>query len=360
VKLTLQIKLLPDNKQAASLLNTLKEANNACDEISKIAWNKKVFNQYKLHHLVYHNIKGTFNLSAQMVIRCISKVVDSYKLNRKKQRKFKPLGGITYDIRILSYKKNFVSIWSIDGRLKIPFVCHNPKYIPYIKGEADLITKNKKWYLFQTVDIPEDNIKNVEDFIGVDFGIINIATLSTGEKLSGKELENYRTKRQKVRSSLQSKGTKGCKKTLKRLSGKEQRTTSIVNHTMAKHIVEIAKREGKGIALENLKGIRKNSIKKGRAFRTRIGRWNFHQLRGFIEYKARLSGIPVLVVDPRFTSQYCNKCLHMGSRNGENFECTACGYAEHADINAARNIRQVGVSVDCPEKSMLFCVLHKA
>jgi hypothetical protein len=52
----------------------------------------------------------------------------------------------------------------------MPFVCHNPKYLPYIKGESDLVYKKGKFYLFQTVDIPDEDVDDVEEFIGVDFG----------------------------------------------------------------------------------------------------------------------------------------------------------------------------------------------
>lgn len=357
MKLTLQIKLLPDDAQAKSLLATIKECNRACNEISEYAWSHKVFNQFKIHKGTYHVIKKSSRLSAQSVVRCISKVADAYKLDKKRKRTFLLLGAVTYDSRILSYKGKMASMWSVDGRLKIPFICHNEKLLPYVKGEADLITKKGKWYLFQTVEVPEDDILDVEDFLGVDFGLVNIATLSSGEKMSGKEIEQYRMKRQKIRSSIQSKGTKGSKKALKRLSGRERRTASIVNHTIAKRIVETAKYQNKGIALEDLTRIRKNSENKGKAFRARIGKWNFSQLRGFIEYKARRSGVPVLVVDPRYTSQTCNVCKHIGSRNGESFCCTACGHSDHADINAARNIRQVGLTVNQPEQSTMFCVL---
>ncbi len=170
MKLTLQIKLLPDDKQSQSLLQTIRECNSVCNKISDIAWEKKTFNQYKLHHLVYHPLKKSSNLSAQALVRCISKVVDAYKPDKKVKRQFKSLGAITYDSRILSYKGMTASIWSVDGRLKIPFICHNPKYLPYVKGEADLVYKKGKFFLFQTVEVPEDDMKDVEEFIGVDFG----------------------------------------------------------------------------------------------------------------------------------------------------------------------------------------------
>jgi IS605 OrfB family transposase len=228
-------------------------------------------------------------------------------------------------------------------------VCHRPDWLPFVKGEADLIARRGKFFLLQTVEIPEEGIKDVEEFLGVDFGLINIATLSTGEIMSSKPIETYREKRQKVRSSLQSKGTKGSKKVLKRLSGKEKRTTSIVNHTIAKRIVAKAVKENKGIALERLKGIRNSANKKGKKFRSRVGKWNFSDLKLKIEYKAKMAGVPVAVVNPAYTSQTCSRCHNLGSRNGESFKCPHCGFEAHADVNAAKNI---GGAVNHPEKSV--------
>lgn len=167
MKLTLKIKLLPTSEQAVVLIQTMREANVVCNAISDVAWQNKVFNQFKIHRICYHGFKSTFNLSAQMLVRCISKVADAYKLDKKTQRFFRPLGAITYDSRILTYKDSSVSIWAIGGRLKMPFVCHNPKYLPYIKGEADLVYKKGKFYLFQTVDVPEEDVEDIEEFIGV-------------------------------------------------------------------------------------------------------------------------------------------------------------------------------------------------
>src|SRR5258705_6365724 len=131
VKLTLKIKLLPTDEQANILLQTIKEANRACNLISDIAWEKKSFQQFKLHRDSYYPIKGITNLSSQVIVRCISKGADAYKLDKKIKRIFRPLSSISYDNRILSYKGDAASIWSVNGRLKMPFICRNPKYLPY-------------------------------------------------------------------------------------------------------------------------------------------------------------------------------------------------------------------------------------
>ena len=86
---------------------------------------------------------------------------------------------------VQSYKpNNIVSLWAIGGRIKIPFVCHNPNYLPYIKGEADLVYKKGKFYLFQTVDVPEEDVRDIEEFVGVDFGLVSIAPrIVTGKQI---------------------------------------------------------------------------------------------------------------------------------------------------------------------------------
>lgn len=359
VKLTLQIKLLPDNKQANTLKDTLKECNTACNEISKRCFEKKIFGQYKIHHEVYYSVKSSFNLSSQMVVRCISKVADSYKLDKKIQRTFKPFGSIAYDSRVLTYKQNEVSIWTTNGRLKIPFVCHNQKYIPYIKGEADLVFKKGKFYLFQAIEVPEEDVKDIESFIGCDFGQTDICTLSDGTNFNSEQLKKIRKKYSKVRASVQSKGTKGSKKLLKRLSGRERRFVTISNHTISKQIVAKAKEENKGIAIENLSKIRFTAKPKSKAQKTELNRWSFYQLRQFLTYKALLNGVNLAVIPPAYTSQTCSVCLHIGKRVAKKFTCENCGNTSDADHNAAKNISAWGCVVNQPEReSMLYCTVH--
>jgi putative transposase len=116
VKGTLKIKLLPSEDQAKSLLRTIKQANAACNTISEIAWDKKLYNQYKIHHETYHQTRAIYNLSAQVVALCIGKVADAYKSGRKTIRQFMPLGAITYDSRILTYwgREFLCGLWMAD------------------------------------------------------------------------------------------------------------------------------------------------------------------------------------------------------------------------------------------------------
>src|SRR3712207_2857747 len=139
MKLIAQIKLDPSPEQHAALLATLAEANAACDAISLIAWQAREFRRIPLQKLSYHRVKETFHLGAQVLIRCIAKVADAYKLDRKVQRTFRRHGAIAFDDRNLSWytDKEAVSIWTIEGRQYIPYSLGEPQraLLPYRKGE---------------------------------------------------------------------------------------------------------------------------------------------------------------------------------------------------------------------------------
>ena len=344
MKLTAQIKHLQNAKHTNALKKTLEAFNAACNEISATAWKKKILSQYPLHKIVYLHIKNKFNLSAQAVVRAIGKVADAYKLDRKTVRVFRKHGAMTYDSRILSYnfEKKIVSIWTINGRLKIPFVCgeHQMKLLQHQRGESDLVLAKSGFYLLATCDIEEPPTKNVDGFLGIDLGIVNLTTDSTGESFSGELVETKRKKFQHLRDKLQSKGTKGCKRKLKRLSGKQKRFQKHTNHVISKKIVQKAKDTDKAIAMENLKGIRKTATVR-KSQRSRHSNWAFYQLKSFIAYKAQLAGIPVIEVNPRNTSKTCSRCGHCEKPNRKNqseFVCRSCGYSVNADFNAALNI----------------------
>jgi putative transposase len=135
----------------------------------------------------------------------------------------------------------------------------------------------------------------------------------------------------------------------------------LVNHTISKQIVQLAKSEGKGIAIEDLKGIRFSANKKGKKFRTKVGKWSFDQLRQFLTYKSLLNGVKLVSVPPAYTSKTCHVCYHIGNRVGKSFKCNNCGSDIDADFNASKNIALLGMNVSHPEiPSMLYCQVHRS
>jgi transposase len=97
----------------------------------------------------------------------------------------------------------------------------------------------------------------------------------------------------------------------------------------------------------NLTHIRRR-VKAARAQRSRLHGWSFSQLRQFVTYKARVSGVPVIAVDPRNTSRCCPECDLTDKANRKTqatFSCVSCGYTAAADFVAARNIRAAGAAL---------------
>ena len=69
--------------------------------------------------------------------------------------------------------------------------------------------------------------------------------------------------------------------------------------------------------------------------------WSYYDLQTKIEYKAKDVGIDVKYIEPRYTSQRCNRCgvIDKASRmTQDKFKCTTCGHTTNADLNASRNI----------------------
>ncbi|MFE2990257.1 RNA-guided endonuclease InsQ/TnpB family protein [Streptomyces sp. NPDC059262] len=372
MKIVTQVKLLPEADQAAALRSTLRAVNNAAGWVSQIAFERGVPREYELRKHTYAELKAR-GLGAQAAQHTIKKVRDAYtvlkaniragnlgKEGSKRRRTaeskpiaFRPEAAQPYDDRCLSwqYDQQTVSIWTTSGRAKnISFVC-SPDGLKtlqqYRKGESDLIERDGVFYLVATCEVPEAERYEPDGFIGVDLGIANIATASTGYMAAGRGLNRYRKRQFDLRRKLQKKRTKSAKRRLKARSRREQRHAANQNHIISKTIVTEAERTGRGLSLEELKGIR-TRVRLRKPQRVALHSWAFSQLGDFIVYKAKRAGVPLVFVDPAYTSQTCAECGHVDKRNRVNqglFICRGCGVVAHADRNASHNIAQRGENV---------------
>ena len=348
MKTILQIKLKPSDKQKTVILATMNRFNEACDYISAIAFEKKCFSKFSLHKIVYYDVKERFSLSAQVVVRAIGKVVDSYKLHKKNQHSFKPTGAVIYDQRIMAFRGvDRVSLWTLEGRQIIPIIYGEYQKAKWFqrKGQADLVYRKGEFYLLVSVETEELPPIDPQGYIGVDLGIVEIASDSTGESFSGEVIDDKRVRFTKLRKGLQSCGSKSAKRHLKKINKQEASFRRDINHCISKRIVEKAKRSRCGIVLEDLTDIRKR-MKARKKQRSKMHGWSFAQLRQFLTYKAKVAGVPVVIVDPRNTSRRCSMCGHIDKRNRKSqaeFVCRSCGFMDNADFNASKNLSFLGL-----------------
>lgn len=353
MKLAVAVKLVPSPEQRDALLETIRRFNAACNYVSDKAWQHRKFRKFDLHRLVYRDIRDRFGLTAQAAVRVVGKVADAYKRDHKTKREFQPLGAIVYDERILAFKrdKQAVSVWTVQGRLLIPYVAgeRQRQLLRFPRGETDLVYRDGEFYMFTTVEVDEPEPIDVQQFLGVDVGIANIAADSEGN-LHGAEalirkrmhLLALRRKLQKAKTARRKRkrSTRSVRRRLKAIRRRERNYSRTVSHTVAKRIVATAKALGYGIAMEKLNNIRSRARFR-REQRYLLHSWCFHQLQRMIEYKARMAGIPVVYVEPEYTSQTCSVCGYRDKQNRISqalFRCRRCGIELHADVNGARNI----------------------
>ena len=382
MKRVIKVKLQPDAATADSLMRTMVACNEAADFAARVYREQKADGKRTLQQMVYLDLKAR-GLSAQPSLLVISKVAGAYATLRanltagnygKKDSArrtaiearpvtFRPTAAQPFDDRCLSWQHEAqtVSIWSIDGRLKnIPFI-GKPEYLDLLaefrQGESDLMYSGGEFFLASTIEVPTPGLLDPEGFIGVDLGIVNIATTNTGQNWSGGALTAKRKHNQRLRTKLQAKGTKSAKRLLKKRSKKESRFVTDTNHKISKQIVTEAQRTGRGIALEELTGIRERArLRKPQ--RVALHCWAFAQLGAFITYKAEAAGVPVVFVDPAYTSQECSEpgCGYIDKKNRRNqaeFVCQKCGISLNADENASTNIcvrgEDLWAVISCPD-----------
>ena len=190
-------------------------------------------------------------------------------------------------------------------------------------------------YAFVSVTIPEATPRHVTQWLGIDRNATGhcavVANPTTGKVLKlGKSGHHLHWKYRQTRRRFQRKGKLSLAKKTK---DRESRIVRDLNHKISRKVVNYALKHKAGIVLEDLKGVRKTK-KQCKAFRDFLHSWPFYQLGQFIEYKAKLLGIPVVKIDPRYTSQQCSRCGLLGTRAKKRFVC-ACGHVEDADVNAA-------------------------
>lgn len=363
ITITRKILLKPTPQQEKILKNTAQQYTNACNHISTYCQDNKTLSKKKIQENNYNTIRTKYNLPSQMAISTIRSVTSAYKTihSDKNNKKFeiKPIfKKHKYDLvwnRDYSITRTGdFSINSVKGRLKITTEwSHNEQYSKMGKyGTATLHYKYNKWFINVPVDIIVDDVSidDITNIVGVDLGLNFIATTydSNGDTkfYSGKKVKHYRGHYKQLRSELQRKGTRSSRKRLLEIGSRENRWMNDVNHCITKALVEQAPR-GTLFVLEDLTGVRSATERVRVKDRYTQVSWAFYDFRQKLEYKAKLYGHRVIVVDPKFTSQTCPKCGYVDKLNRVKrlhlFKCKACGYCSNDDRVGAMNLHFKGI-----------------
>lgn len=352
---TICIKLDVDGHEAL-LAATQHAFNDAATWISLTCWRESITNTNTAHHRVYGETRTRFGLGAQLAVCARAKALEAIKAVRTAGKNtcpvFGPRGSIRYDARtyrLMSLDR--VSLNTLSGRVVCRLVLGPRQHAmltdpAWTIGGADLVWRRGVYSLHvtQTCAAP-DLPAGRQECLGVDLGIVNIATDSTGQQFSGRKVSAVRQRYLKRRAMLQSVGTRSAKRRLQKISKRESRFQKDCNHCISKTLVQKAARSCKALALEDLTGINEQVTVRHEQRHERMS-WAFYQLRLFLTYKAMAAGVSLVLVDPRNTSKTCSQCGCSSKKNRQSqasFKCRKCGMEMNADINAAINISRAAV-----------------
>lgn len=191
--LTLRCTLKPATEQVAALEATVRLFAEGCNHALRVAREKGEFRRFKLHRLVYNDLRS-MGLSANLAVQAIARV------GRKKgsRAKFYQPTSATFDVRTLSLRDESVFLTTTAGRLVIPMKLGN-----YQRGmlkraksvQGGVLTKGPKgkWYinLILRLEVPTPPTGGGK-VVGLDMGQRYMATLSSGVQFSGGSIKGKR------------------------------------------------------------------------------------------------------------------------------------------------------------------------
>jgi putative transposase len=358
--LTIVCKLNPSEKVVKKINTTLEMFAAACNYANQFV-KPAITSKVTIQSQVYQTIREKYSLSANLAVRACARVGANRKTAKQKKcpvKEFQPT-SVDYDARIFAFREQdwAISLTLVGGREHIPLVTSNYQIgkLKDTKPTSAQLCKHKDGGYYIHIQIKNDAPKLIQadNVIGVDFGRTDIVVTSNNKKWSGREIRDVRDKYSKLRANLQKKASKGtrssrrrCRQLLQRLSGKEKRFQRHINHVISTTIISDAKKSNSIVAIEDLTGIRErtNQQPRNKTERRRSNSWAFYQLRTFLEYKGVINGVEILPVSPRYSSQTCHACMHLGLRSGKRFKCTngGCNWHGDADENASNVLSVIG------------------
>jgi putative transposase len=348
---TISLRINPRfEEDKARLLKTMELFATAYNISAEYGYATKEGDKVKNSMAVYRKIRDIIpELPGSLVQSACFMATEALKSTKfKKVPRKSPVSSIRYSWRgaRVYLEGEYATIQAVDYRIIASFRIpdHFKKYLDWEVRCTFLRYETGSKNFFLNVVLEDNNARetNEEGVLGIDRGLRNPAVCSNNTFYNSNEIKRVKGKYAYLRAELQAKGTHSAKRKLKKIAGRERRFTACENHRMTK---QIASMPFKTFVLEDLSGIRSKRSPSW-TLRRDLSRWSYGEFQKDLQYKAEELGKEVLIANGMFRSQTCSKCDHTShkSRKGSRFKCVNCGFELDADLNAARNIAQIGIS----------------
>ena len=281
------------------------------------------------------------NVCAQLLVeldkawqRCFKKLADRPRWKRRGRD-------------ILGLCEPHPKVWRLSGnKLHFPkldplkIVVHRP-----LEGKSKTCTVRRdgdQWFasILCENEIPDPGPRIVS-VVAIDRGITNLLADSDGRKVRNPahfEKSLKRLCRAQRTVARRKKGSKNRTKALDRASRIHRKVKRQRDHILHELSTAYAKSHGTVVIEKlNVQGMLKNHC-----LSRRIAGAGWSKFANMLQYKLAWSGGQLVEVPAPYSSQTCSKCGKVSalSRHGERFCCVFCDYVDHADLNAAKVLKQ--------------------
>jgi putative transposase len=348
----MMLKLNCTDEDKVSLLKTMEAYTMAFDIAAEWGLANRTTNRFKAQKGVYGKIRELIpQLNSSLVqtaIHSSCEALKSCRLERRPHRKRTAAVRYSKKSARIVFDHGFVSLSTVMGRRKINFYLpdyYRARFDGWAVVSSNISRAQRSGNFFLGVIVQKNISFSTKggEFLGIDRGLKNIAVTSDNKFFDSRILNSIRGRFAYTRTTLQAKGTRSARRRLRKYAGREKRFIACQNHIITK---QIANTPNSYFVLEDLRNIRYKDVKNG-TLRNKLNSWPYCQFEKFLNYKAEEKGKRVLKVPPDKTSLTCSKCgcIEKNNRIGSVMKCRKCGFEINADLNAARNIANLGRSL---------------
>lgn len=383
--LTAKVRLYPTAEQAQQFGQVAVEYQRICNLVSQWEFDRHFqVNQKIFQRELYHQIRAQSSLNSLMVqstyrtVEARYKTVKTqlaqhpyhfqdrntgkwYRLKRDLDWLRKPIQfrrpQADY-VRNLNYsfvkQGTLLSLNVLGQRIKVKYnnqytqnwFSHDAKL-----GTAKLVQSCGHWFLHVpvTMDVTGWNQQTNRHVVGIDRGLRQLMTTydehGKTKFFNGKQVAYKRRKYAYLRQQLQQAGTKSAKRHLKKLSQRENRWMSDVNHCLSKTLADHYGKDSLFV-LEDLQDVSFERQWASRDATRELHSWSFYDLQNKLTYKAHQRQAEVLTVSAAYTSQRCPKCGQITKdardHHYHEYHCPYCGFRTNDDRIGAMNLYELG------------------
>lgn len=283
----------------------------------------------------------------------VENVADAYARYYKKQNEKPKFKSKKNPVQSYTTKYTRGNIKILDRYIHFPKLgmvrfANSQKVTGNIKRATIRKNPSGKYFVSLLVETEINQFDKTGSSVGIDVGLVKFATLSNGVQYDNpkffQSLEKKLIAEQRKLSRRTVGGSNWNKQRIK-VARIHEKIVNCRKDYLQKISTDIVKNHDI-IGMEDLKV---KSMQQNKGLAKDISEVSWYQFRTMIAYKCEWHNKKLVLVDPKYTSQRCNKCGHIEKNNRisqSQFVCQSCGHMDNADVNASKNIEELALAIN--------------